>query len=165
MGNAEEFLWHCCSLLRYLASFKSIHIRCFRLHECQVLNGKIRQRCMHSDLNDQNMFNSTIDAPSGVPEVSKNPNHQTVVHSGELEHYDSANIEETVKNHQNWTKIVKGTLFSESVWNFILFNLGQILALQLTKAVFSLVYSIFWHIRQPWGCVPYSISFECAPYF
>ena len=65
------------------------------------------------DLNDQNMFNSTIDAPSGVPEVSKNPNHQTVVHSGELEHYDSAKIEETVKNHQNWTKIVKGTLFSE----------------------------------------------------
>ena len=36
----------------------------------------------HSDLNDQNSFHSTIDAPPGV---SKNPDHQTEVHSGELE--------------------------------------------------------------------------------
>ena len=37
---------------------------------------------IHSDLNDQNLFHSTIDAPPGV---SKNPNDQTEVHSGELE--------------------------------------------------------------------------------
>ena len=39
----------------------------------------------HSDLNDQNLFHSTIDAPPGVPGVSKNPDDQTEVHSGELE--------------------------------------------------------------------------------
>ena len=31
------------------------------------------------------MHNSTIDAPPGVPGVSKNPDNQTEVHSGELE--------------------------------------------------------------------------------
>ena len=35
----------------------------------------------------------------------------------------------------------------------ILFNLGWILALQLTKVVFSLVFRIFWHPWHPWGCV------------
>ena len=39
----------------------------------------------HSDLNDQNLFHSTIDAPSGVPGVSKNLNNQTEVHSDKLE--------------------------------------------------------------------------------
>ena len=39
----------------------------------------------HSDLNDQNLFHSTIDAPPGVPGVSKNPDAQTEVHSGEFE--------------------------------------------------------------------------------
>ena len=39
----------------------------------------------HSDLNDQNLFHSTIDVPTGVPGVSKNPNDQTEVHTGELE--------------------------------------------------------------------------------
>ena len=39
----------------------------------------------HSDLNDQNLFHSTIDAPPGVPGVSKNPDDQTEVHSVELE--------------------------------------------------------------------------------
>ena len=39
----------------------------------------------HSDLNDQNLLNSTIDAPPGVPGVSKNPDNQTEVHFGELE--------------------------------------------------------------------------------
>ena len=34
----------------------------------------------HSDLNDQNSFYSTIDAPPGVPGVSKNPANQTEVH-------------------------------------------------------------------------------------
>ena len=33
----------------------------------------------HSDLNDQNLFHSTFDAPSGVPGVSKNLNNQTEV--------------------------------------------------------------------------------------
>ena len=40
---------------------------------------------MHSDLNDQNSFHSTIDTPPGVPGVSKNPDNQTEVYSGELE--------------------------------------------------------------------------------
>ena len=40
----------------------------------------------HSDLNDQNSFHSTIDAPLGVPGVPKNPDDQTEVHSCELEH-------------------------------------------------------------------------------
>ena len=35
----------------------------------------------------------------------------------------------------------------------ILFNLSWILALQLTKVVFSLVFRIFWHPWHPWGCV------------
>ena len=39
----------------------------------------------HSDLNDQNLFHSTIDALLGVPGVSKNPDNQTEVHSGMLE--------------------------------------------------------------------------------
>ena len=48
---------------------------------------------VHSDLNDQNLFHSTIDPPPlGVPGVSKNLDDQTEVHSGELEHYDSAKI-------------------------------------------------------------------------
>ena len=55
----------------------------------------------HSDLNDQNLFHSTIDAHPGVTGVSKNPDYQTEVHSGELECQDSAKIEETVKNRQN----------------------------------------------------------------
>ena len=33
----------------------------------------------------------------------------------------------------------------------ILFNLGWILALQVTKVVFSLVFWIFWHPWHPWG--------------
>ena len=41
--------------------------------------------CCHSDLNDQNLFHSTIDVPPGVPGVSKNPDDQTEVHSGKLE--------------------------------------------------------------------------------
>ena len=46
---------------------------------------KIEFPCLspvHSDLNDQNLFHSTIDAPPGV---SKNPDNQSEVHSGELE--------------------------------------------------------------------------------
>ena len=39
----------------------------------------------HSDLNDQNLFHSTIDTPPGVPGMLKNPEDQTEVHSGELE--------------------------------------------------------------------------------
>ena len=39
----------------------------------------------HRDLYDQNSFHSTIDALPGVPGVSKNQDHQTEVHSGELE--------------------------------------------------------------------------------
>jgi hypothetical protein len=40
---------------------------------------------LHSVLNGQYLFHSTIDAPPGVPWVSKNLNDQTEVHSGELE--------------------------------------------------------------------------------
>ena len=39
----------------------------------------------HSDLNDQNLFLSTIDTPPGVPGVSNNQDNQTEIHSGELE--------------------------------------------------------------------------------
>ena len=42
----------------------------------------------HSDLNDQNWFHSTIEAPP----VSKPWDDQTEVHSGELEHQDLAKI-------------------------------------------------------------------------
>ena len=34
---------------------------------------------IHSVPNDQNMFHTTIDAPPGVPGVSKNPDDQTEV--------------------------------------------------------------------------------------
>ena len=43
------------------------------------------QNIQHSDLNDQNSFHSTIDAPPGVPGVSKNLDNQTEVHFGKLE--------------------------------------------------------------------------------
>ena len=36
-------------------------------------------RQWHSDLNDQISFHSTVDAPLGVPGVSKNPDNQTKV--------------------------------------------------------------------------------------
>ena len=38
-----------------------------------------------SDLNDQNSFHSTVDAPPGVPGMSKNPDNQNEVLSCELE--------------------------------------------------------------------------------
>ena len=38
-----------------------------------------------SDLNDQNSFQSTVDAPPGVPGMSKNPDNKNEVHSCELE--------------------------------------------------------------------------------
>ena len=40
---------------------------------------------VHRDLNDQNVFHSTIDALLGVPGVSKKPDNQTEVHSGVME--------------------------------------------------------------------------------
>ena len=43
------------------------------------------QTLLHSDLNDPKFFHSTIDAPPGVPGVSKNSEDQTEVYSGELE--------------------------------------------------------------------------------
>ena len=54
---------------------------------CQSLIGRefVRSHRAHSDLNDQNSFHSTIDAPPGVPGVLKNPVGQTEDHSGELE--------------------------------------------------------------------------------
>ena len=38
-----------------------------------------------SDLNDQNLFHSTIDTAPGMPGVLKYEDNQTEVHSGELE--------------------------------------------------------------------------------
>ena len=54
---------------------------------CHSLIGRefVRSHRAHSDLNDQNSFHSTIDAPPGVPGVLKNPVGQTEDHSGELE--------------------------------------------------------------------------------
>ena len=46
----------------------------------------------HSDLNDQNLFHSTIDTHPGVSGVSKHEDNQTEIHSVELEHQDSAEI-------------------------------------------------------------------------
>ena len=40
---------------------------------------------MHSDLNDQIFFQSAIDAPPGLPVVSKNTDNETEVYSGEFE--------------------------------------------------------------------------------
>ena len=40
---------------------------------------------LHSDLNDQNSFHSTIDVLPGVSGVSKNSDDQTEVHAGKLE--------------------------------------------------------------------------------
>ena len=58
--------------------------------------------------------------PPGVPRVSKNPDNQTEVHSGELERLHSAKIEETVKKPiKIEQKIVKETLFLEGFSNFI----------------------------------------------
>ena len=46
----------------------------------------IQTLSLNIDLNDQNLFHSTIDAPPGMPGVSKNLDNQTEVHSGKLEH-------------------------------------------------------------------------------
>ena len=45
----------------------------------------VESSILHSDLNYQKLFHSTIDEPPGVPGVSKNLGDQTEVHSGELE--------------------------------------------------------------------------------
>ena len=81
----------------------------------------------HSDLNDQNLFHSTIDAPPRVPRVSKNPDYQIEVHSGEFS--------------QTWKRLSKKLCFLKVLQ--ILFNLGWILALKLIKRVFNLVFQIY----------------------
>ena len=110
----------------------------------------------HSNLSDQNLFHSSIDVPPAVPGVSKNLDDQTEVYSGELVRQISAKIEETVKNRQNWTKVVKETCFLEVFW--ILINLGWILVLQLTKVVFKLVFQIFDTPGTPGGVLIVEIS-------
>ena len=42
-------------------------------------------RSCHSDLNDQNLFHSTIDTAPGMPGVLKNEDNHTEVHTGESE--------------------------------------------------------------------------------
>ena len=42
---------------------------------------------LNSDLNDQGLFHSIIDAPPGVPGLSKKTDDQTEIHSGELERF------------------------------------------------------------------------------
>ena len=58
--------------------------------------------------------------------------------------------EEPVKNHQNWTKIVKETLLSEGISNSIQFGLN--LRAQTHQRV-SLVFCFFWHLLHHWVCV------------
>ena len=88
-------------------------------------------------------------APAGVTGVSK-------IRTTELKPTQmnwSAKIQPKLKklwkNCQNWTKIVKKPCFLKVFW--ILFNLGCILALQLTKVVFSLVFLIFLTTLAPLG--------------
>ena len=54
----------------------------------------------------------------------------------------------TIKIEQ---KLLKKYCFLKVFWFF--FNLGQIVALQLTKVVFSLVFRICWHPWHLWGRV------------
>ena len=70
-------------------------------------------------------------------------------------HLDSVKIEETVKNCQNWTGIVKETLFSEGFSN--LFNWGWILVLQLTRVVFSLNVRLWPFLKEPF-ITPFAIT-------
>ena len=70
-------------------------------------------------------------------------------------HFDSVKIEETVKNCQNWTGIVKETLFSEGFSN--LFNWGWILVLQLTRVVFSLNVRLWPFLKEPF-ITPFAIT-------
>ena len=67
----------------------------------------------------------------------------------------SAKIQPKLKKLWNTVKIEqklsKKPCFLKVFW--ILFNLGWILALQLIKVVFSLVFRIFWHPWHPWGRV------------
>ena len=71
----------------------------------------------HSDLNDQNSFHSTIDAPLGVPAVSKNWDDQTELNSCELDCQDSAKIEETEKP----SKLNKNSQRTSAFWRFFNF--------------------------------------------
>ena len=52
---------------------------------CLIQGSQCYVLCLHSDLNDQILFHSTIDALPGVQEMSKKWDDQTGVHSGELE--------------------------------------------------------------------------------
>ena len=90
----------------------------------------IEPQYWHSDLNDQNLFRSTIDALIGVPGVSKNQDDQTEVHTALVSW--SAKIQskltklwKTVKIEQ---KLSKNPCFLKVFW--ILFNLSRILAHQ-----------------------------------
>ena len=67
---------------------------------CLCLKAAKSPKQGHSDLNDQNLFHSTIGPLLTRTQVC-NPDYRTEVHSGELECQDSAKIEETVKNRQN----------------------------------------------------------------
>ena len=67
----------------------------------------------------------------------------------------SAKIQPKLKKLWKTVKIEqilsKKPCFLKVFW--ILVNLGWILALQLTKVVFSVVFPIFWHPWHPWGRV------------
>ena len=69
-------------------------------------------------------FTPLLTGPQGCQWVSKYPDDQTKFHSVKVECYDSAKIAETDKNHQNWTKIMKETLFSESFFYVTQFGLN-----------------------------------------
>ena len=56
-------------------------------------------------------------APGGARGVNKFGS-QTEVYSGQMEPQDTAKIKDTVKKRQNWTNIVRKTLFSEVFFEF-----------------------------------------------
>ena len=64
--------------------------RCFINDVRRMQSSKVDRRVHlhtlgHCDLNDQNLFHSIIETSAGVSRVSKNPDDQTKVYSGDLE--------------------------------------------------------------------------------
>ena len=104
------------------------------------------------------MFHFTINAPSGVPWVSKNPHYQAKVHFSEFEHKNSAKIKEAVKIDQ---KLQKKPCFLKVFQ--ILFNLEWLLALEVTNVVFILVFPMV--VGQYWRYPIANILVLCPPLF
>ena len=94
--NCKNYIEYICSANKFMYAHSQVCLYKKVLYKRDKIIGKVSlwsstftlkkyyyvpfDKLTHSDLNDQNLFHSTIDVPPGVPD------NQTEVHSGELEH-------------------------------------------------------------------------------